>query len=118
MSTGWGIENLPLGAFSTGGEAPRVGARFEDRVVDLGVLELGVPAIAFAGPTLNEFLALGRTAWTTARAALQEGIRSGAAERAMVALDEVELHCPIAPPDYVDFYSSIEHASNLGRMFR
>lgn len=116
--SGWGVENLPFGAFSIDGGTPRIGVRLEDGVIDVGVIDLGVPAIAFAGPTLNPFLALGRDAWTTARARLQEAIASGEADRVTVALADVTLHCPIDPPDYVDFYSSIEHATNLGRMFR
>jgi fumarylacetoacetase len=76
-----------------------------------------------AGPVLNPFLALGRPAWSATRAALTELLREDAPEReaaaaALVPLSQVEVRLPIAIGDYVDFYSSIEHASNVGRIFR
>jgi fumarylacetoacetase len=72
---------------------------------------------------LNPFLALGREAWSATRAALVELLREDAPEReaaaaALVPLAELEVRLPNAIGDYVDFYSSIEHASNVGRIFR
>ena len=76
-----------------------------------------------AGPVLNPFLALGREAWSATRARLVELLRADSPEReaaaaALVPLAGVEPVLPLAIGDYVDFYSSIEHASNVGRIFR
>ena len=82
-----------------------------------------LPAGVLAGPVLNPFLALGRPAWSATRARLTELLRAGSPEReaaaaALVPLAQVEARLPLAIGDYVDFYSSIEHASNVGRIFR
>jgi fumarylacetoacetase len=82
-----------------------------------------LPSEVFAGPVLNPFLALGRRAWSATRAALTELLGEDAPEReaaaaALVPLAEVEPRLPVAIGDYVDFYSSLEHASNVGRIFR
>ena len=110
MSDGFGLENLPFGVVSPGGCAVRYG----DRAVLLAPLEerLGVPPGTFSGPVLNPFLALGRDAWSRVRSRLPSAIGEG------VPLSEVEVRMPVAIGDYVDFYSSIEHATNVGRIFR
>jgi fumarylacetoacetase len=96
------------------GGAPRVAARLGDTAIPLGGLDLGVERAIFEQPSLNAFLALGRDAWRTVRARLQDALDSAPA----LGLDEVDVLLPVAPGDYVDFYSSLEHATNLGRMFR
>jgi fumarylacetoacetase len=128
--SGFGLENLPFGVVQRAGEpafpAVRVGAHalLLQPLAGAGLLDgLELPAGALAGPVLNPFLALGRPAWSALRARLAELLRAGAAdreraERALVPLRELEVRLPLAVGDYVDFYSSIEHASNLGRMFR
>jgi len=78
-----------------------------DEVVDLSGL-----GDVFARPTLNELLAAGRSAWDDAIAAARSHDGPRVAER------EAHLHLPFEVADYVDFYSSLEHATNLGRMFR
>ena len=108
---GFGIDHLPYGVF---GPDRRVGVRFEDGVLDLGGIDSGVDPAIWRG-SLNAFLALGRDAWSGVRAAARDAIEAGAE---LTPLAEVELHRPVDPPDYVDFYSSIEHASNVGKMFR
>jgi fumarylacetoacetase len=97
------------GVFAPPGEQPRVGFRAGDSVLDLSAL-----GEAFAAGSLNAFMAAGPEAWhaTLAR------IEAGEADSAGVPLAEVELRLPFEPADYVDFYSSLEHATNLGRMFR
>jgi fumarylacetoacetase len=121
-------EHLPYGVFRRvgeerrGGEASRVGARFGDAVLDLAELAAGGlldedPAL-FAQPSLNALMAAGPATWGRVREALRALTSGPDAEPAAVALDEVELALPIAVGDYVDFYSSLEHASNVGRMFR
>jgi len=96
---------LPLGIFSPPGEAPRVGARSGDRVLDLAAVG---PALLSA-PSLNGLMAAGPEAWAAVRAL------DDAPDH---ALADVALHLPFAVADYVDFYSSLEHATNLGRLFR
>jgi fumarylacetoacetase len=122
----FGIDNLPYGVFSTpthGG--PRVGVRVGDRVLDVGAcaeragMESGEVWLA---PTLNPFLAQGRQAWAAARAFLQEQLTDelyrDAVEPFLVPLGEVRLHLPFEVADYVDFYASEHHATNVGRLFR
>jgi fumarylacetoacetase len=65
---------------------------------------------------LNPLLALGRTAWSALRSTVQELLSAERVEP--VPLAELEVRLPLAIGDYIDFYSSIEHATNLGRMFR
>jgi fumarylacetoacetase len=127
------IQNLPYGVFSTGdGFAPRVGVAIGDYVLDLWELEqdsrLDVGALGvFAGPTLNAFMALGPKVWSQTRARISELLRHDNPElrdnselcaRALVPMADVKLHMPIAVAGYTDFYSSKEHATNVGVMFR
>jgi fumarylacetoacetase len=127
--SGFGLENLPFGAVARAGEPPRPAGRIGAHALLLDPLAragaLGeLPEGVFAGPVLNPFLALGRGAWSSVRARLGALLADGggadraAAEAALVPLAEVEATLPLAIGDYVDFYSSIEHATNLGRMFR
>ena len=118
MAEGFGIDHLPYGVFRLEeGEKPRVGVRFGDGVIDLAALDPGgFGAEVWVQPTLNAFLALGREAWTAVRRDVRAACERG--DVFTVPVDEVQLLCPLDPPDYVDFYSSIEHATNLGRMFR
>ena len=126
---GFGLENLPYGAVVRRGEADaRVAVRVGDHAVVLdelaraGLLD-GVPVAraALAAPVLNELLACGRDAWSALRARLRELLAEAAPERpeaALVPLREADVRLPVAVGDYVDFYSSLEHATNLGRLFR
>jgi fumarylacetoacetase len=120
--TGFGPEHLPYGVFRRAGEAPRVGARLGDGVLDLAALATDGPLdedpALFAQPSLNAFMAAGRDTCARVREALRELTAGPDAEPATVALDEVELLLPVAVRDYVDFYSSLEHATNVGRLFR
>jgi fumarylacetoacetase len=126
--SGFGLENLPFGAVAQRGGPARPAVRIGEHALILQPLaEAGLlgdlPAGVFAGPVLNPFLALGRPAWSATRAALAELLREDAPEResaaaALVPLAGVEARLPVAIGDYVDFYSSIEHASNVGRIFR
>src|SRR5215471_2498225 len=127
------IQNLPYGVFSAkDGLAPRVGVAIGDCVLDLWELaqdcriDVVEPAV-FAAPTLNPFMALGPKLWTTTRARISELLREDHPElrdneelrrRALVPMRDVRLHLPIAVSGYTDFYSSKEHATNVGVMFR
>jgi fumarylacetoacetase len=127
------IQNLPYGVFSAkDGLAPRVGVAIGDYVLDLwqlaqdcriDVVEPGV----FAAPSLNPFMALGPKVWSRTRARISELLRHDHPElrgneklrqRALVPMADVKLHLPIAVAGYTDFYSSKEHATNVGVMFR
>ncbi|MFE0462637.1 fumarylacetoacetase [Kitasatospora sp. NPDC058965] len=115
----FGVTNLPYGVFSTPDTEPRVGVRIGDRVLDLAAV-LDDPV--FAAPALNAFLAQGRARWDEVRARITDLLTDerwrATVEPALVALDLVRLHLPFAVGDYVDFYASEHHASNIGRMFR
>jgi len=114
---------MHYGIFSYQNESPRVGIRHEDRVVDLSVLaELGVfdfDSSVFYEPFLNEFMALGREVHRRARQQVQSWLEDNADHpEAYLSADEVTMHLPVRIGDYTDFYSSIEHATNVGKMFR
>jgi len=109
----FGVHNLPYGVFE-GGVCVRVG----DGVLDLTAAERAGLVDAggrFQAATLNPFLAGGRPLWTDVRAQVVRLVESGPPLR---PLGEVRLARPFEVADYVDFYSSEEHATNLGRLFR
>jgi fumarylacetoacetase len=120
--SGFGPEHLPYGVFRRAGEESRVGVRLGDGVLDLAALArdglLDEDAALFARPSLNAVMAAGPEVWRRVREALRALTGGPDAELAAVPLEEAELLLPIEVGDYVDFYSSIEHASNVGRMFR
>jgi fumarylacetoacetase len=97
------------GVFKRRGEPARVGFRTREGILDLS--PLGAP---FTAPTLGPLLAQGREAWARA----YEQVRDLLAEGDVLDPHGVELLFPFAVGDYVDFYSSLEHATNLGRLFR
>ncbi|MFD4366841.1 fumarylacetoacetase [Rhodococcus sp. NPDC058521] len=113
---GFGIENLPYGIFSTVGTTPRVGVRFGDRVLDLYTV---LREEVFAEPSLNAFMAQGRTRWDEVRRAIVTELENGdRSEGAFHPVDSVRMHLPFEVADFVDFYASEHHATNLGRIFR
>jgi fumarylacetoacetase len=108
-------EPLPYGVFSTAWHGPRVGVLAGDEVLDLGaVLDDDV----WAAPSLNPFMALGPAAWRDARARLLDAVAAADVARYLVALPDVTLHLPFVVGDYADFYSSLQHAENCGRILR
>lgn len=122
MHDGFGLENLPYGVIRRPGGEPRAAVRLGDDALDLAAVAgaglLDVPAGTFDGPTLNPFLALGRPTWTAVRARLTELLSNDDASAFLIPLDDAETLLPIEVGDYVDFYASREHATNLGRMWR
>jgi fumarylacetoacetase len=120
--TGFGPEHLPYGVFRRAGEEPRVGVRLGDRVLDLAEMAADGPLdedpLLFFQPSLNAFMAAGRETWRRVREGLRALVSGPDAEPAAVPLNEVELLLPVAVGDYVDFFSSLEHARNAGRIFR
>ena len=101
-----------FGVFSVAGDAPRVGFRVGAGVLDLAAARLGA---VFEADTLNPFLELGRSSWEDTISRVDELAAAGAD---LLPLDAVATHLPFEVADYVDFYSSLEHATNLGRLFR
>jgi fumarylacetoacetase len=128
------IQNLPYGVFTTPANyAPRVGVAIGDQVLDLSVLEqagLLEPAPGerlFNRGTLNAFIERGPETWARTRAALSELLRAENARlrddarlraRAFAPQAAAKMLLPLAIPGYTDFYSSKEHATNVGSMFR
>ncbi|TDW69598.1 fumarylacetoacetase [Kribbella pratensis] len=121
----FGPDNLPLGVFRYGDEEPRVGAAIGDQIIDLAPVasaQMLDGAQLFAEPTLNAFLALGRPTWRATRSWLLELVRNAndrdAVEPHLIPQSAVTMQLPFEVADYVDFYASEQHATNLGRLFR
>ncbi|MBO0801706.1 MAG: fumarylacetoacetase [Nocardiopsaceae bacterium] len=115
-SSPFGLDNLPYGVYSAGAAAPRVCVRAGDAVIDLAEL-LGDDV--FAAPSLNPFMAAGPRRWAWARGRIGELIAAGEVpEEAVWDVAAVTMRLPFEVADYVDFYASEHHASNLGRLLR
>ncbi|MEZ4805914.1 MAG: fumarylacetoacetase [Flavobacteriales bacterium] len=128
------IQNIPFGIGSWNGERKVPVTRIGDRVVDLSILAeaglldgLGIPSAAFNSPVLNDLMASGRMKARALRERLSELFQadtptlrdnSDLREDALLAVDQVVMHLPVAIGDYTDFYSSRQHAYNVGCMFR
>ncbi len=133
-ATDFPVQNLPLGVFRTGGGEPRLGSAIGDRVLDLrecgarGLLR-GLPSeveAACAGASLNALMALEARVRGTLRHRLSHLLRAEGgfvtarhdAEHVLVAQADVEMLLPAVVGDYTDFYASVHHATNVGRMLR
>ena len=127
------IQNLPFGVFRRKGAAEgfRTGVAIGDQIVDLRALHearilTGKAADALAtltGNTLNEFMAAGQDIWSALRLALSRALRTGSpCEEQMRPLlraqDQAEYDVPARIGDYTDFYTSVHHATNVGKQFR
>ncbi|VCU70402.1 Fumarylacetoacetate (FAA) hydrolase family protein [Pigmentiphaga humi] len=126
------IQNLPYGVFKPTPDADaRVGAAIGDQILDLSVLEqaglLRTPAPLFAAASLNAFMASGRDTWRSVRAQLGTLLQADTATlrddaalraRALVPQASATMLLPVQIPGYTDFYSSKEHATNVGSLFR
>ncbi|WP_301124724.1 fumarylacetoacetase [Streptomyces cacaoi] len=123
----FGPDNLPYGLFTTPDRPGhrRVGVRFGDDVLDAGAAaaEFGsAHTDLLQEPTLNALMAAGRSTWQDVRAQLRAWLTDDAhrerAARHLHPLAGVTLHLPFDVADYVDFYASEHHATNVGRIFR
>lgn len=128
------LENIPFGVFLHPAFGPVVATRIGNTVIDLCglarnnyLLSAGVDAEVFHKPVLNDFIALGPPVWKAVRRRLTDLFRrDNAALRDNASLlpsvlfdaDRVEMMMPVSVGDYTDFYSSLEHATNVGIMFR
>ena len=127
------IQNLPYGAFRHKGsqEPYRIGVAIGDQILDLtaagkaGVFEgaAGQAAALLQGSTLNAFMGAGTAAWGALRLALSRVLRAGSAaeaklKAALVAQADIEMAVPASIGDYTDFFTSIHHATSVGKLFR
>ena len=120
------VTNLPYGVFSPPAGRPRVGVAIGDAVLDLAALAgsglLSGLDGAFAQPSLNAFLARGPRAWSATRdrlaVLLHEPSRHASVSRALHPRASVTLQRPFDVADFVDFYSSLHHATNMGHILR
>uniref|UniRef100_A0AC35UHH7 Fumarylacetoacetase n=1 Tax=Rhabditophanes sp. KR3021 TaxID=114890 RepID=A0AC35UHH7_9BILA len=129
------IENLPYGVFSTATNSKkRIGVAIGDSILDLSAVKslfngpiLSAQQQVFDSETLNDFMALGRQAWTEARQVLKTILgkestvlreNTDLRSKALVKQSDATMHIPANIRDYTDFYSSIYHAENVGIMFR
>lgn len=128
------IQNLPFGIFKTQYLEAGAGVAIGEYVLDLtylyenGFLDgLGLPAGVFNQQYLNDFIALGRKKTRAVRERISELLREDnnelrdnkpAREIALIPMEEVQMQMPLRVPNYTDFYSSEEHATNVGTMFR
>ncbi len=126
-NSGFGLDNLPLGIFATD-DAPRPGVAIGPSIVDLSTLireRLIDDETLLDARSLNAFLAHGPGAWRSLRSTLQRLFGESATPdereavmRALVPRSAATMELPIEVQDYVDFFSGIEHAINLGKMLR
>ncbi|MFT3940427.1 fumarylacetoacetase [Rhodopseudomonas sp.] len=126
------VQNLPYGVFSTADHpSPRVGVAIGDHVLDLAALQaaklLDLPEGVFAQSSINAFMALGPNVWRSTRARISALLRHDNPElrdnaelraKALLPMRQVKLHLPLRVEGFTDFYSSKEHATNVGTMFR
>lgn len=116
---GFGRQTLPYCVFAAAGERARVGVGVGEQILDVGPL-LHEPA--FAHDSLNPFMAMGPAAWRDTRAQLAALLADPDAVSLVGAhlyrRSAVDLRMPLRVADFVDFYSSLEHATNLGRILR
>ncbi|MCB9233108.1 MAG: fumarylacetoacetase [Bacteroidia bacterium] len=124
------IQNLPFGIYQMEGITPRAASAIGDQVVDLYMASALFSAdwkydrTVFLSPSLNAFISLGREAWKATRRELSLLLMGGKeakpelASRILIPMHRVEMLLPVEIGDYTDFYSSIDHATNVGIMFR
>jgi fumarylacetoacetase len=133
-ATDFPIQNLPFGAFSgSAGDTPRIGVAIGDRVLDItacagvGLIGNSRAARACRLPTLNELMSVGSDETRALRSEISNLLRddtdAGRAaaklgSKILHAMADVVLRLPVAIGDYTDFYASVDHAANVGSMFR
>lgn len=128
------IQNLPFGIFKTKSSSPRVGVAIGKQVLDLAILNklgyfenLKIDNAIFTNQYLNDFISLGKALTTAVRERVSQLLNSSnaelrdnkeAREKAVHYQQDVQMLMPVNVRDYTDFYSSIDHATNVGTMFR
>ena len=133
-SSDFPIQNLPFGIFKTQSSSPRIGVAIGDQVLDLAILNklgfldnLKIDNAIFTNQYLNDFIALGKQTTNAVRASISHllnintpDLRDNKEARAKVLhfQNNVQMQMPVKVGDYTDFYSSIDHATNIGTMIR
>lgn len=123
------IYNIPFGIFSVNGGSPRIGIAIGDQVLDLkvvndaGFFDQEISNDVFENAYLNDFMALGKAITNAVREKVQTELCTTDSKLKDIAdafynQSEVTMHLPVKVGDYTDFYSSIEHATNVGKLFR
>lgn len=128
------IQNIPFGIFKTDSLGPRAATAIGDKVLDLALLQregyfdgLNLPEELFSNHVLNDFIGLGKEATRAVRNRISDLLEEGneelksdskVCELAFFQQSEVEMCMPVHVPNYTDFYSSEQHAYNVGCMFR
>ena len=124
------IYNLPFGIFSTNKNSKRVGIAIGNKIIDLLACneldifkDLNINNNVFENNFLNDFINLGKNTTNKVREIIQQQLTDESSKIKMSSvvitpMDEAEMHLPVKVGDYTDFYSSIEHATNIGSMFR
>ncbi|MBV8250014.1 MAG: fumarylacetoacetase [Comamonas sp.] len=127
------IQNLPFAVFrrKSGNEAFRGGVAIGDQVLDMAAVrdakvlagDVQAQVEAAAASQLNALMAMSPAQWSALRLALSRALRAGAKEEAalkacLVPQSEVEYTVPVQVGDYTDFYTSVHHATNVGKLFR
>ena len=124
------IYNLPFGIFSTNKNSKRVGIAIGNNIIDLLVCneldifkDLNINNNVFENNFLNDFINLGKNKTNKVREIIQQQLTDESSKVKMssvviIPMNEAEMHLPVRVGDYTDFYSSIEHATNIGSMFR
>jgi fumarylacetoacetase len=124
------IDNIPFGVFSVNNSSKRLATIINDQVVDLYELaklgyfdDLKIKKSVFKNAYLNDFISLGKTKTNAVRKRLQEILIDQShkiyrTQKVFYPAQSVQLHLPVKVGDYTDFYSSEQHATNVGAMFR
>lgn len=128
------IQNIPFGVFITKDDVVTIGTRIGDYAIDLGSLQqlnyfdgIELTDDMFMQDTLNDFISDGKKTWRLVRNRIAEifdanhsELRDNKSHREVIvcSIDDVEMQLPVLIGDYTDFYSSKEHATNVGMMFR
>ena len=124
------IYNLPFGIFSTNKNSKRVGIAIGNNIIDLFACneldifkDLNINNNVFENNFLNDFINLGKNTTNKVREIIQQQLTDESSKIKMssvviIPMNEAEMHLPVKVGDYTDFYSSIEHATNIGSMFR
>ncbi|MBL3668029.1 fumarylacetoacetase [Streptomyces sp. M2CJ-2] len=117
------VDNLPYAVFSTAESGPRIGVRIGDHVLDLGAAATALRpdwTVLLDTAALNPLMADGPATWAAVRSWAVELLTDTAyRDRVrLVPLADATLHLPFEVADYVDYYASVDHATNVGRIFR
>lgn len=128
------IQNIPFGVFITKEDVITIGTRIGNCAIDMGALQqlgyfegIELTDDMFMQDTLNDFISDGKKTWRLVRNRLAElfdktnpTLRDNKEHREVVifSVDDIEMLLPVQIGDYTDFYSSKEHATNVGKMFR